>query len=79
MENQDEIDKNTFLYPRSRYYGNFTPEILAFNANLQELAQKVNFISNLHTAGKLSTEQATQQLNSLWEQFSRAKETLKIS
>lgn len=78
MANPDEVDKKTFLYPRNRYYGKFTPEELAFNANLQELAQKVGFISSLHCAGKLPTDQACQQLNNLWEEFSKALESLKI-
>lgn len=40
MANSDDVDKNGFLYARSRYYGKFTPEALVFNANLQELSQK---------------------------------------
>ncbi|HIK05516.1 MAG TPA: hypothetical protein IGS40_12525 [Trichormus sp. M33_DOE_039] len=44
-----------FLYPRSRYYGQFKPEYLVFNANLQEFAQKVGYISSLQTNGNLSS------------------------
>jgi len=79
MKNLDDLDKNAFLYPKSNYYGKFSPEVLAFNANLQELAHKVSFISSLHTGGKLSTDQACQQLNNLWAEFNSSKETLKIS
>jgi hypothetical protein len=42
MKNLDPMTKNGFLYPRSRYYGAFSPETLAFNANLQEFAQKIS-------------------------------------
>ena len=33
-------NKEAFLYPRSKYYGEFTPENLVFDANLQEFAQR---------------------------------------
>lgn len=40
------MEKEDFLYPRSRYYGQVQPENLVFNANLQEFAQKVSLICN---------------------------------
>ncbi|WNZ25801.1 hypothetical protein HJG54_25165 [Leptolyngbya sp. NK1-12] len=61
-------DKEQFLYPRSRYYGSYTAENLLFNANLQEFAHKVSIISALHTGGKLSSEQAYDQIEKLWQQ-----------
>jgi hypothetical protein len=72
------VDKSNFLYPRSRYYGKIKPENLVFNANLQEFAQRVNFICNLETAGKLSSEEAYQQIKSLWKQLKRSKKQLAI-
>lgn len=51
-----------FLYPRSRYYGQFKPEYLVFNANLQEFAQRVSYISNLQTNGKLSPKRLIMRL-----------------
>jgi hypothetical protein len=47
-----------FLHPRSRYYGQVKPEQLIFNANLQEFAQRVGYISGLHTGGRLSSDDA---------------------
>lgn len=73
-----QISKQNFLYPRCRYYGKFTPEYLAFNANLQEFAQKVSYVSALETGGKISSEQAYQQVYSLWKQLKQTKESLGI-
>lgn len=70
---------SSFLYPRSRYYGRFKPEYLVFNANLQEFAQRVGYISNLQTNGKLSPEEAYAEIKTLWKQLKAAKKELKIS
>jgi hypothetical protein len=72
------IDRSDFLYPRSRYYGPVKPENLVFNANLQEFAQRVNFICNLETAGKLPPEEAYKQIKNLWKQLKRSKKELAI-
>jgi hypothetical protein len=40
---------SSFLYPESNYYGQFKPEYLVFNANLQEFSQRVNCICHLQT------------------------------
>ena len=45
MSSNQEL--NDFLSPHSSYAGHFTPENLAFNANLQEFAQNISFICNL--------------------------------
>ncbi|ELS31139.1 hypothetical protein Pse7429DRAFT_3741 [Pseudanabaena biceps PCC 7429] len=47
-----------YLFPRSRYYGKFTPENLIFNANLQEFSHRVSIISSLETGGKISSREA---------------------
>ncbi|MBD2676658.1 MULTISPECIES: hypothetical protein [Nostoc] len=70
--------KNNFLYPRSRYYGKFEPENLVFNANLQEFAQKITYITCLQTGGKLSTEEAYEQIKVLWKQLKHSKKELAI-
>ncbi|MBD2565215.1 hypothetical protein H6G95_32485 [Nostoc linckia FACHB-391] len=54
MEKLDEYDQNGFISPRSRYYGQVKPEYLVFNANLQEFAQKIGYITNLETNGKIN-------------------------
>lgn len=78
MTNPDEVTKNSFLYPQSRYYGPFTPEYLAFNANLQEFSQRVSYISALETGGKLSSEQAYEQVKFIWKQLKQSKKAMKI-
>jgi hypothetical protein len=67
-----------FLYPRSPYYGQFKPEYLVFNANLQEFSQQVSYICNLQTGGKMSPEEAYQQIHSLFKVLKRAKKQLEI-
>ena len=71
-------DRSDFLYPRRRYHGDFTPEHIIFNANLQEFAQKVTYICNLETNGKLSPDTAYQEIKSLWKQLKLSKKQLKI-
>jgi sigma54-dependent transcription regulator len=68
--------KNEFLYPKSRFYGKFTPEQLAFNANLQEFAQRVSIICGLETGGQVASEEAYQQIKRLWKQLKRSKQEL---
>lgn len=78
MIETNQTQKNQFLYPRSRYYGQVKPENLVFNANLQEFAQQARFISNLETNGKLSPEEAYKQIKFLWKQLKHSKKQLKI-
>ncbi|MBD2388298.1 DUF7219 family protein [Cylindrospermum sp. FACHB-282] len=70
---------SNFLYPRSSYYGQFKPEYLVFNANLQEFTQRVSNICNLQTSGQLSPEDAYTQIKLLWKQLKRSKKELEIS
>jgi polyhydroxyalkanoate synthesis regulator phasin len=79
MADSAQMSKNSFLYSQSRYYGLSTPEHLAFNANLQEFAQRVSYISALETAGKLSPEEAYIKIKDLWKQLKQSKKTLEIS
>ncbi|AUB41141.1 Isopropylmalate/homocitrate/citramalate synthases [Nostoc flagelliforme CCNUN1] len=78
MDEHNLDDKNKFLYPRSRYYGQVKPENLVFNANLQEFAQKVGYITGLETSGKLDPEDAYKQIKALWQQLKRSKKALFI-
>jgi isopropylmalate/homocitrate/citramalate synthase len=75
---QAKVNKDDFLYPRSRYYGQVKPENLVFNANFQEFAQRVSIICSLETSGKISPEEAYDQVKALWKQLKRAKKQLKI-
>ena len=78
MADSAQMSKNSFLYPQSRYYGRFTPEQLAFNANLQEFAQKISYISGLETGGKLSSEEAYNKIKLLWKELKQSKKALGI-
>ncbi|KAF3889540.1 MULTISPECIES: DUF7219 family protein [Nostocales] len=71
-------DKQNLLYPQFRYHGKFTPQALVFNANLQEFTTKVSYISNLETAGKISSQEAYQQIKNLWKQLEFSYSTLEI-
>jgi hypothetical protein len=74
---EDASDKKKqFLYPRGRYHGEFTPENLAFNANLQEFAQRIGIVCNLETGGKISPEDAYQQIKALWKELKQSKAEL---
>ena len=70
--------KEEFLHPRSRYYGEFTPEQLAFNANLQEFAQRVSYICALETGGKLSSVEAYKSVKKAWKELKSSKKGLGI-
>ncbi|MGD1703125.1 DUF7219 family protein [Dapis sp. BLCC M229] len=70
--------KDDFLYPHSRYHGDFTPENLVFNANLQEFAQRVSIICGLETGGKISPEEAYDKIKDLWKQLKKSKKNLGI-
>lgn len=71
-------NQSDFFYPRSRYYGEVKPENLVFNANLQEFAQRVSYLCNLETAGKLPSEVAYEQIKQLWKQLQQTHEELGI-
>ncbi len=71
-------NQSNFLYARSRYRGNVRPENLMFNANLQEFAQRVGYISNLETGGKLTPEESYKEIKALWKQLKRSKKNLGI-
>jgi hypothetical protein len=77
-ERSSTMEKTNFLYPRSQYRGPFRPELLAFNANLQEFTQKANYICSLQTNGKMSAEKAFAELQDLWMQLEQSKEGLGI-
>ena len=70
--------KHDFLYPHHHYHGKVKPENLVFNSNLQEFAQKINYICNLETGGKLPPEEAYKKIKSLWKQLKRSKKELGI-
>lgn len=75
---ENQRDKEKFLFPQSSYRGAFTPENLMFNANLQEFAQKVGYICNLETNGKVSPQEAYKQIKELWRHLRKSMKNLGI-
>lgn len=78
MTEADQQDRHNFLYPHSRYRGQFTPQNLVFDANLQEFAQRVTYICSLETNGKLSPEAAYLEIKEMWQQLKQSKKELRI-
>lgn len=76
MTDKSPSPKESFLFPRSKYWGEFTPQQLAFNANLQEFAQRVSFVCNLETGGKMSADQAYDEIKRLWKDLKKSKANL---
>jgi hypothetical protein len=72
------METQNFLFPRSRYRGSVKPENLVFDANLQEFAQRVGYISALETNGKLSPEESYQSIKGLWKELKRSRKHLGI-
>ncbi|WP_017661932.1 DUF7219 family protein [Baaleninema simplex] len=71
-------ERSNFIFPRGRYYGEFKPENVVFNANLQEFTQRVNYICNLETSGKISPQEAYDAIKALWKQLRQSKRELNI-
>lgn len=76
MSDQNNKQLEEFLTPRSQYQGNFTPQNLAFNANLQEFAQRVSLICGLETGGKVSSAEAYNDIRKLWKELKASKKSL---
>jgi hypothetical protein len=75
-EKSDKQIKDEFLTPYSRYHGEFTPQHLAFNSNLQEFAHRVSLICGLETGGKISSGQAYKDIKQLWKELKASKKSL---
>ncbi len=77
-QNQNKRDKENFIFPQTRYRGEFTPEKLVFNANLQEFAQKVSYICNLETNGKIASQDAYKKIKDLWKDLKTSVKNLDL-
>ena len=71
-----DIDKEQFMNPRSRYRGDFSPQNIAFDANLQEFTNRISIICALETGGKISPIEAYQQIKDLWTELDQSKKNL---
>jgi hypothetical protein len=78
MDEYNQVERNKFLYCPYQYLGEFTPQNLAFNANLQEFSQRVGYICDLQTGGKLSLQESLEQIESLWQQLTHSYKALGI-
>lgn len=74
MPNPNE--KDDFLYPMGRYYGEFSPQNLVFDANLQEFSHRVSIICALENGGKLTQIAAYEKIKALWEKLSNSRDNL---
>jgi hypothetical protein len=75
-EDNNQKIRDDFLFSRSTYQGEFTPQALAFNANLQEFAQRVGLICGLETGGKISSVEAYNDIKKLWKELKASKKNL---
>ena len=73
------VDKNDFLFPIHSFNGKFTPEDFVFNANLQEFALRVGYIVSLQTNGKISSEDAYQQIKGSVKELKISRKELGIN
>jgi hypothetical protein len=79
-EPQSEVpSEQDLLNRRLRYQGEFTPENLAFDSNLQEFALRVAYICGLETAGKITPNDAHRRIRALYEELERTHMGLGIS
>ncbi|MEL6496600.1 MAG: hypothetical protein AAFQ41_15985 [Cyanobacteria bacterium J06623_7] len=79
MSQNADQDKRNFLYPKSRYRGEFSPNNpnnLLFNANLQEFAQQVSYTCSLESNGKISSAESYERIKQLWRELKASKKEL---
>ncbi|MCA6504619.1 MAG: hypothetical protein ACK6CP_18650 [Pseudanabaena sp.] len=69
-------DKDRFFNPISNFRGEFSPQNLAFNANLQEFTNRISIICALETGGKISSNEAYQQIKELWIKLDASRQNL---
>jgi hypothetical protein len=73
---EQERAKYQMLNPRSSFSGDFSPANLLMDANLQEFANRTGIICALENGGKISPQDAYEQIKSLWAELSRSKNDL---
>lgn len=73
---ENSPSKDDFLNPRSAYWGEMTLPNVTFNANLQEFANRVNLICNLETGGKITPDEAYDEIKKLWKQLKNSKKNI---
>lgn len=66
------------LYSQGAYHGRDRPTNTAFNAILQEFSHRLDYISGLHTGGKISSLEAFEEIDDLWQQLESQRRALRI-
>ncbi len=79
MKKLNNNDFKPFIYPPSCYYGDGTPENINFNASIQELSQQIAYIGGLEASGEISSKKAYKKIRTLWKDFKKLKQKLRIS
>lgn len=72
----NEQEREQFISPMAKYNGDFSPQQLAFNANLQEFAQRVSLLCGLETNGKISAQETYKEIKQLWKILRASKQEL---
>jgi hypothetical protein len=57
----------------AKYHGEFSPQRLVFNANLQEFAYQVNQIVIAQGQGPMTDSDALRQIEQLWQALKRSR------
>ena len=74
-ENQEGV--RSPLEAHSSYRGDdWTPTSLVFHQNLESFAERVGLIVALQSNGKLSQEQAYDQIRTIWKKLGESKKDL---
>jgi hypothetical protein len=76
MDDYNQVNKDIFVYHQHQYLGEFTPQNLVFNANLQEFSQTVCYICNLESAEILSSRECYEEMELLWQQLTQSFKSL---
>jgi hypothetical protein len=75
--NQPEEGVHSPLEAHSSYRGDdWTPTSLVFHQNLESFADRVGLIVALQSNGKLSQEQAYDQIRKIWKKLRESKKDL---
>jgi hypothetical protein len=69
-------DKDKFVNPISNYRGEFSPQNIAFDANLQEFTNRISLICGLETGGKITPMEAYNQIKDLWNKLDNSRKNL---
>ena len=72
------VNRYAFLHPHVPYWGHGGPEAILFNANLQEFSHQVGYISGLHQGGKISSQEAHDRINQLWQALEHSWSKLNV-